>query len=262
MNLDSLQGQMLAYTLLLPRFISCFVMLPVLSKQMLGGAMIRNGVICSLALFAYPMVADTLPPTITALDLALLVAKEVLLGLLIGFVAAIPFWAIEASGFLIDNQRGAAMASIFNPSLASQTSPTGLLLTQTLITLFFASGAFLALLSALFQSYASWPVAHFFPTIDDHWVSFFYSQFGQMLLLCALLAAPLLIAMFLAEFGLALISRFAPSLNVFVLAMPIKSAVASLLLVIYIKLMMDHAYRQVLAVMDPLRLLIPILEAR
>ncbi len=37
MNLDSLQGQMLAYTLLLPRFISCFVMLPVLSKQMLGG---------------------------------------------------------------------------------------------------------------------------------------------------------------------------------------------------------------------------------
>lgn len=62
MTLESLQGQMLAYTLLLPRFISCFVMLPVLSKQMLGGAMIRNGVVCSLALFAYPMVADTLPP--------------------------------------------------------------------------------------------------------------------------------------------------------------------------------------------------------
>ncbi|MFB2871191.1 type III secretion system export apparatus subunit SctT [Aeromonas jandaei] len=261
MTLESLQGQMLAYTLLLPRFISCFVMLPVLSKQMLGGAMIRNGVVCSLALFAYPMVADTLPPAIDALDLALLVAKEVLLGLLIGFVAAIPFWAVEASGFLVDNQRGAAMASLFNPSLASQTSPTGLLLTQTLITLFFSGGAFLALLSALFQSYASWPVTRFFPAIGDLWVSFFYSQFSQMLL-CALLAAPLLIAMFLAEFGLALISRFAPSLNVFVLAMPIKSAVASLLLVIYIKLMMDHAYRQVLAVMDPLQLLAPILEAR
>ncbi len=74
--------------------------------------------------------------------LAMLIAKEVLLGLLIGFVAAIPFWAIEASGFLIDNQRGAAMGSLFNPSLGSQTSPTGLLLTQTLITLFFASSAF------------------------------------------------------------------------------------------------------------------------
>ena len=262
MTLESLQAQMLAYTLLLPRFISCFVMLPVLSKQMLGGAMIRNGVVCSLALYAYPTVADTLPDQIDGMALAMLIAKEVLLGLLIGFVAAIPFWAIEASGFLIDNQRGAAMGSLFHPSLGSQTSPTGLLLTQTLITLFFASGAFLALLAALFQSYISWPVAHFFPTIDEQWVNFFYGQFSHMLLLCALLAAPLLIAMFLAEFGLALISRFAPSLNVFVLAMPIKSAVASLLLVIYIKLMMDHAYQQVLAVMDPLQLLIPILEAR
>ncbi|MGL4477114.1 MAG: EscT/YscT/HrcT family type III secretion system export apparatus protein, partial [Aeromonas veronii] len=28
MTFESLQGQMLAYTLLLPRFISCFVMLP------------------------------------------------------------------------------------------------------------------------------------------------------------------------------------------------------------------------------------------
>lgn len=262
MTLETLQAQMLAYTLLLPRFISCFVMLPILSKQMLGGAMIRNGVVCSLALYAYPMVAHSLPPAMDGMALALLIAKEVLLGLLIGFVAAIPFWAIEASGFLIDNQRGAAMGSLFNPSLASQTSPTGLLLTQTLITLFFAGGAFLCLLGALFQSYASWPVTHFFPAVGNQWISFFYGQFSQMLLLCALLAAPLLIAMFLAEFGLALISRFAPSLNVFVLAMPIKSAVASLLLVIYIKLMMDHAYRQVLAVMDPLRLLAPVLEAR
>lgn len=261
MTLETLQAQMLAYTLLLPRFISCFVMLPVLSKQMLGGSMIRNGVVCSLALYAYPMVAGTLPMTIGGMELMLLVAKEVLLGLLIGFVAAIPFWAVEASGFLIDNQRGAAMASLLNPSLGSQTSPTGLLLTQTLITLFFAGGAFLALLTALFQSYTSWPVAHFLPMVGPQWVSFFYSQFSQMLLLCALLAAPLMIAMFLAEFGLALISRFAPSLNVFVLAMPIKSAVASLLLVIYIKLMMDHAYEQVLAVMNPLSLLGPILEA-
>mgnify|MGYP006157846723 CR=1 FL=1 len=68
MTLESLQAQMLAYTLLLPRFISCFVMLPVLGKQMLGGAMIRNGVVCSLALYAYPMIADTLPPSIGAME--------------------------------------------------------------------------------------------------------------------------------------------------------------------------------------------------
>ncbi|MFL9694794.1 flagellar biosynthetic protein FliR, partial [Aeromonas veronii] len=78
------------------RFISCFVMLPVLSKQMQGGAMIRNWLVCSLALYAYPTDADTLPDQIDGRPLAMLITKEVLLGLHIGFVAAIPFCASEA----------------------------------------------------------------------------------------------------------------------------------------------------------------------
>ncbi|MGV7960271.1 type III secretion system export apparatus subunit SctT [Photorhabdus tasmaniensis] len=261
MTLPELQQQILAYTLLLPRIMSCFVIFPVLSKQMLGGGLIRNGVACSLALYVYPTVAGNPLPTFGSLELTLLLGKEVLLGLLIGFIASIPFWAMEATGFIIDNQRGATMASVLNPSLGSQTSPTGLLLTQTLITLFFSGGAFLSLLGALYQSYNSWPVAQFFPHITSQWISFFYGQFSYLLQLCILMAAPLLIAMFLAEFGLALISRFAPSLNVFVLAMPIKSAIASLLLVIYIRLLMHHAYDKVLLTLSPVRMLIPVLEA-
>jgi len=229
---------------------------------MLGGGLVRNGVACSLALFIYPAVAGTLPATLTGLELALVIGKEILLGLLIGFVATIPFWAIEATGFIIDNQRGASIASTLNPTLGSQTSPTGLLLTQTLITLFFSGGAFLMLLGALFQSYVSWPVATFFPYVGEQWVVFFYSQFSQLLSLCVLLAAPLLIAMFLAEFGLALISRFAPSLNVFILAMPIKSIIASFLLVIYLNVLMTHAYDSLLLALDPVQLLTPVLEGR
>lgn len=252
MSIQDLQQLLLAYTLLLPRILCCFVVMPILSKQMLGGGLVRNGVACSLALFIYPAVAGTLPATLTGLELALV----------IGFVATIPFWAIEATGFIIDNQRGASIASTLNPTLGSQTSPTGLLLTQTLITLFFSGGAFLMLLGALFQSYVSWPVATFFPYVGEQWVVFFYSQFSQLLSLCVLLAAPLLIAMFLAEFGLALISRFAPSLNVFILAMPIKSIIASFLLVIYLNVLMTHAYDSLLLALDPVQLLTPVLEGR
>ncbi|MDD0976387.1 type III secretion system export apparatus subunit SctT [Pseudomonas fontis] len=261
MNIQDLQHLLLTYSLILPRLLSCFVVLPILGKQNLGGGLIRNGVACSLALFIYPSVAGTLPPLISGLELALLIGKEVLLGLLIGFIASVPFWAIEATGFIIDNQRGAAMASTLNPMLGSQTSPTGLLLTQTLITLFFTGGAFLTLLGALFQSYASWPVGTFFPHVGSQWVNFFYDQFTHLLRLCVLLAAPLMIAMFLAEFGLALVSRFAPSLNVFILSMPIKSLVASLLLVLYVNILMGLAYDHVLNALNPVLLLTPILAA-
>ncbi|MEG1349755.1 MAG: type III secretion system export apparatus subunit SctT [Hafnia sp.] len=261
MNLHDLQQVMLTYSLILPRLLSCFVMLPLLGKQNLGGGLIRNGVACSLALFVYPAVAGTLPTMLSGLELAVLIGKEVLLGLLIGFIVNIPFWAIDATGFLIDNQRGATMASTLNPMLGSQTSPTGLLLTQTLVTLFFSGGAFLVLLGALFQSYANWPIGTFYPQIGGQWVDFFYGQFSHLLRLCVLLAAPLVIAMFLAEFGLALISRFAPSLNVFILAMPIKSLVASLLLVLYVNILMGLAYDSVLEALNPVQLLQPILEA-
>lgn len=208
---------------------------------MLGGAMIRNGVLCSLALFIFPVVNEqTLPAETDGLWLIVILGKEVLLGMLIGFVAAIPFWAIEATGFLVDNQRGAAMASMFNPTLGSQSTPTAVLLTQTLITLFFSGGGFVAFIYALFKSYTTWPILGFFPMVTDAWVSFFYDQFQQLMWLGVLMSAPLVLAMFLAEFGLALISRFAPQLNVFFLAMPIKSAIASVLLIVYLGLMMDH----------------------
>ncbi|EHJ9994708.1 SctT family type III secretion system export apparatus subunit VscT [Vibrio parahaemolyticus] len=241
MSYDDLHHALFLYSLTLPRLMACFIFLPILSKQMLGGAMIRNGVLCSLALFIFPVVNEqALPAETDGLWLIVILGKEVLLGMLIGFVAAIPFWAIEATGFLVDNQRGAAMASMFNPTLGSQSTPTAVLLTQTLITLFFSGGGFVAFIYALFKSYATWPILGFFPMVTDAWVSFFYDQFQQLMWLGVLMSAPLVLAMFLAEFGLALISRFAPQLNVFFLAMPIKSAIASVLLIVYLGLMMDH----------------------
>lgn len=167
MSYDDLHQALFLYSLTLPRLMACFIFLPILSKQMLGGAMIRNGVLCSLALFIFPVVNEqALPAETDGLWLIVILGKEVLLGMLIGFVAAIPFWAIEATGFLVDNQRGAAMASMFNPTLGSQSTPTAVLLTQTLITLFFSGGGFVAFIYALFKSYTTWPILGFFS--DGH----------------------------------------------------------------------------------------------
>lgn len=241
MSYDDLHHALFLYSLTLPRLMACFIFLPILNKQMLGGTMVRNGILCSLALFIFPIInQQNLPAETDGIWLMVILGKEVLLGLLIGFIAAIPFWAIEAAGFLVDNQRGAAMASMFNPTLGSQSTPTAVLLTQTLITLFFSGGGFVTFLYALFSSYSSWPVIGFFPTITEGWTRFFYDQFEQLMWLGVLMSAPIVLAMFLAEFGLALISRFAPQLNVFFLAMPIKSAIASVLLIVYLALMMNH----------------------
>ena len=240
-----LKGVLFIYSLTMVRMATAFSLVPLLNKQVLGGAMIRNGIVGSFALFLYPLVAAQ-QPDITPGGVAILalILKEVLIGFFIGFLATIPFWAMEAAGFIIDNQRGASMASTMNPMSGSETSPTGLLFSQSFTVIYLISGTFLIMLGALLHSYQAWPVFSFWPELNSSAVVFFLGQFDQIVTLAVWLAAPIMICMFITEWGIALISRSAPQLNVFILAMPIKSAVAVAILVVYIPTIMALAKRE------------------
>lgn len=221
MLFQELQQYLLTYSLLIPRLLGCFTTLPILSKKLLGGTLLRNGVIFSLIFFLIPTIDPQLISNISSNQYILLIIKETLLGFF-GFIAAIPFWMMQSIGFMIDNQRGTTMASIINPLFDEQTSPMGLFFSQAFTALFFISGNFLLLVTTLYHSFSIWPVYHFLPGFNQQLCVFFIQQFKLMLDNFLLLAAPLVIAMFIVEWGLALISRFAPSLNVFILSMPLK----------------------------------------
>ena len=53
------------------------------------------------------------------------------------------------------------------------------------------------------------------------------------------MSSPVVIAMFLSEFGLGLVNRFAPQLNVYFLSMSLKSGVALFVLIPYIQVLFD-----------------------
>ena len=126
------------------------------------------------------------------------------------------------------------MASIMNPFSGAETSPLGILFSQAFIAIIMTSGLFLLMLKNVFLSYKAWPVFSYFPKINMDATVFFLNQFDMIVSLSMWLAAPIIISMFITEFGIALISRSAPQLNVFILAMPIKSGVAAAILVIYV----------------------------
>jgi type III secretion protein T len=223
----------LGFSLTMPRLMATLAPLPFFSSAMLTG-ILRTGVAVSLCLLLVPYVAGQVATVqFTALGFFALIVKEVILGLMIGYPVAAIFWAIEAVGFYIDNQRGSAMASSADPLTGQDSTILGLLYTQGFTVYFMSSGAFLALLGVLYQTYKLWPVADFVPSFGAAGPIFYLDVFDRMLHLVVLLSAPLIVTMFLTEFAIALVSRFAPQLNVFFLAMPIKSAVAMLLLIFY-----------------------------
>ena len=71
-------------------------------------------------------------------------------------------------------------------------------------------------------------------------------QLNRLVKIAVLLGSPAIVAMFLAEVGLALVSRFVPQLQVFFLAMPIKSALALLVLVLYMSSLFEYGGQYVL----------------
>ena len=107
--------------------------------------------------------------------------------------------------------------------------------------MFLSTGAFLAQLGVVYASYEIWPVTQLIPLSvfkDINLPLFFAGRVSWLLLMMLLLSGPIVVACLLTDVSLGLINRFASQLNVYVLAMPIKSGVAGFMNVFYLKIML------------------------
>ena len=225
---------LVALALTVARIGAAAFIVPFLGGQALSGA-VRNAVIVALAIPVVPVVHASLGGvTVTPLALFGLVAKEAFLGIVIGFLSSIAFWGTVGVGYLMDNQRGTTLASVYDPFVGEQTSPTGQFLHIVVLVLFHASGGLHLFLDVLYESYRIWPAGTFLPRPDARFPLFLLQQTDRLMRVIVVLAAPVVIAVFLAEFGLGLMNRFAPQMNAFSLSMPVKSLVGATVLVVYL----------------------------
>jgi type III secretion protein T len=215
----------------LPRLFAVFAVVPFLSGGMLTG-MVRNGLLLMLAIFMSPIAGD-MPPLSMGMWL-LIAGKEALIGLLLGLGFGIFIWAIQSVGDLIDFQTGSSNASFFDPVAGHDNGPTGEFLGWLVITLFVAGGGLLALLGVIVDSYRLWPVASFYPNVGKVIEEFAIRQGDTLFLWIVKLASPVILVLLVVEIGIGLISRVAPQLNVFVFAQPIKSLLATLMMLLFL----------------------------
>ena len=236
---DQLKSHLLQLAVVQARLMPLFLLIPFMNRSMVPRTM-AMAVATGLGLIVVPALPDLSRAQTDPLFVALLL-KEAVIGLVLGYVAAIPFWTMEAIGFVIDNQRGASMAATINPMTGHDTSPLGILFNMAFITYFLVGGGMTILLGLIYDSYRLWPPQTYWPTWNPEAADLLLTQLNRFVSLALLLAAPVLLAMFLAELGLALVSRFAPQLQVFFLAMPIKSALGLLVLVVYGSTLFDYS---------------------
>lgn len=223
----------------MPRILGVFSVLPLIGRETMP-LFLRLALVCSLAVFVMPSLLDDMAQPRSAPLQMLVVFKETLLGFALGFLLSIPLWAVEAMGDMVDTQRGASIAQTLNPLTGHDTSPLGQFFNLAVVTFLLVIGGFVAMLGVVFQSYEFWPVFDWWPPIGPDAALSALRMLDDYMRMAVLLAAPVIFVMFMAEVGLALLSRFVPQLQVFFLAMPIKSALAMLMFALYAVVLFDH----------------------
>lgn len=149
---------------------------------------------------------------------AMLVASEALVGLALGFTVQIAMAAALVAGEIISNAMGLGFAAMTDPASGAASPAVGQLLSIMATLLFLATDGHLALIKVVLHSYDALPpgAAWLGPQSLYRLVEFGGLTFAAG----AIIAVPVATASVIVQIILGLLSRSAPTLNIFAVSLP------------------------------------------
>ena len=232
------------------RLMALFAVFSLLDSGNVKGV-VRMAVVLSLAMMVAPLVYGPMPAQMPMEQVLALMAKETLLGGLMGFAANQMLWVVQTVGGLIDQQTGVGTASMIDPVNNAQEGPTPGLLNTVFVNLLLASGGFLGLLGLVFDSYTLWPVFSYWPQLDQRLEWLVAAQVRSLFDMAVRIASPIILVLLLAELGLGLAQRYLSTLNVFLISQGLKIVLGFFML----SLVLAAFWDTVLGEMNPQRAL-------
>jgi flagellar biosynthetic protein FliR len=170
------------------------------------------------------------PPALFTLSGLLITAQEILIGLSLGFVLQWSFSAPLIAAEVIGGSMGMSIASTADPVSGAHSPVLGQYFSVLLTVLFLGLGAHLTWFALIVQSYETFPPGTAWFTPDRMML---VAGFGsQMLTAAIMIALPVTLLLLLVQVMTGVISRSAPSLNLFALGLPagVLAGIAALIL--------------------------------
>ncbi|MGE5676483.1 MAG: flagellar biosynthetic protein FliR [Pseudomonadota bacterium] len=213
------------------RMTSLFVITPVFGRTELP-SYLKIGLAFFCSYIIVPLLGDIQVQYTTLLGFTVIVVKEFLVGIIIGYVSFIVFSALYFAGMLIDYQMGFGMVNVLDPTMNTQVPLTGNFIYIFATVLLLAMDGHHILLSALFKSYSILPINGF--EFTEAMVNNITTIFSEVFLIGFKISIPVVAAILLSEVALGILNRTVPQMNVFMVGMPFKIALG--LLTLYLML--------------------------
>lgn len=163
---------------------------------------------------------------------SLLVIKEMIVGLTLGFVSFAMFTGIYMAGQLIDMQIGFGIVNVLDPVSNIQVPITSNFYFILAMMTFLAFNGHYSLIKTLFDSYTYIPLGNL--EFNENLLEIIIRLFGSVFILGFKIAAPITAAILITDIALGVISRAIPQFNVFIVGMPLKLAIGSAVLMLSI----------------------------
>lgn len=232
------ESEFLAFGLVLIRLSSFVVSWPVFGVENVSTHVkVLFALVLSLVIFPTlrfpPDLASSVGP-----DLAVLSIREAFVGLSLGYLARMFFFAFRVAGELVAQAMSLTSAQVFNPMLGGQSTPVEQFYV-TFATLFYLGiNGHHHLLRGVAASFEWVPPATYSLNVGQ------FSGLGHMVQEIVTLglrfSAPVVISVLVVNLILGVVGRTVPQLNVLVTSFPINILVGFGLLIVTLPLLMDQ----------------------
>ena len=172
-------------------------------------------------------------PSVTAggiptgeLELLVVAFTQVLIGVSLGFVAMMLLAAIAAAGSLIDVFGGFALATGFDPLSQNMNTIFGKFHQLLATMMLFATGGHLVVIGGLLTTFEMLPLGE---TPNLGGPSMLIEAFTMFFVTAVQIALPMIAVLFIADLGLALLTKVAPQMNALNVMFPAKIGLTLLL---------------------------------
>ena len=190
---------------------------------LIGGSFVPMRVRLLLAVVLTVVLAPVIPtmPNLDVLSAAGLVTvvQEVAIGVAMGFLVQLVFDAIALGGQVIGMSMGLGFAVFLDRARGVNIPVLGQLFLMLAMLIFLSLNGHLALIQLLAESFHAWPVGSNALTLPV--LSELLNWTGQMFVFAMKIALPAITAILVVQLSFGIMSRAAPTLNLFAVGFPV-----------------------------------------
>jgi flagellar biosynthetic protein FliR len=161
------------------------------------------------------------------IELVVVAFTQVFIGLALGFVSQLILSTIAAAGALVDVFGGFALAQAFDPLSMSMNTIFGKFHQMLATMLLFSSGGHLIVIGGLLKTFEFLPLGES-PDFDGG-PGLLIKAFSMFFMTAVQIALPMIAVLFIADLGLALLTKVAPQMNALNVMFPAKIGLTLLL---------------------------------